>query len=135
VGAITQTPSATSILGYRCQEVADPSKYSHDFYNNFNTSAFTLAPVGSFGNTGLNILRQPAWWNFDAALDKRVSIRERLALRFRFQAFNVFNHTEFNSIGSTYLFNAAGINTNSTTGQYTDTQPARQMALTIRLEF
>lgn len=135
LAAITQTPSTTSILGYRCQEVADPSKYTHDFYNNFNTSAFVLAPVGTFGNAGLSILRQPSWWNFDAALDKKVSIREKVALRLRFQAFNVFNHTEFNSIGSTYLFNAAGINTNSTTGQYTDTQPARQMALTIRLEF
>lgn len=81
------------------------------------------------------LLRQPTWWNFDAALDKKVSIRERVAVRLRFQAFNVFNHTEFNSIGTTYQWNAAGVNLNTTTGQFLATQPPRQMALTARVEF
>jgi hypothetical protein len=135
VGAITQTPSTTTILGYRCQEVTNPQNFTQSFYSNFNTAAFTLAPTGTFGNAGLYILRQPTWWNFDTSLDKKISIKERVALRLRFQAFNVFNHTEFDQIGATYLFNAAGVNTNSTTGQFTKTQPQRQMALTVRLEF
>ncbi len=124
-----------SISGVRCQVVADPRNFTRDFYNNFNTSAFALAPVGTFGSTGVGVLRQPSWWNFDAALDKRIPIKERAALRLRFQAFNVFNHTEFNTIGTTYQWNAAGVNLNTTTGQYTATQPARQLALTARFEF
>ncbi len=124
-----------SISGVRCQVVADPNKYAHDFYNNFNTAAFSLAQIGTFGNTGIGVLRQPAFWNFDASLDKRVPIRERMALRLRVQAFNVFNHTEFNTIGTTYQWNAANVNLNTTTGQYTGTQPARQIALTARFEF
>src|SRR5262249_19116694 len=63
-----------SISGVRCQVVADPQKYSHDFYNNFNTAAFALAPIGTFGNTGVGVLRQPSFWNLDAAMDKRIPI-------------------------------------------------------------
>ena len=58
-----------------------------------------------------------------------------MALRLRFQAFNVLNHTEFNKIGTTYQWNAAGLNLNTTTGHFTGTQPPRQMALTARVEF
>jgi len=124
-----------SITGVRCEVVADPKAYNHDFYNNFNLAAFALAPIGTFGNAGVGDLRQPSWWNLDTALDKKISIKERLAIRLRFQAFNVFNHTEFNRIGTTFQWNAAGVNLNTTTGQYTGTQPARQMALTARIEF
>src|SRR5262249_562823 len=126
---------SNSISGVRCGVVADPQNFTQDFYHNFNTSAFALASIGTFGNAGVGILRQPTWWNFDAALDKKISIKERAALRLRFQAFNVFNHTEFNTIGTTYQWNAALANLNTTTGQYTATQPARQMAFTARIEF
>ena len=64
-----------------------------------------------------------------------MSIKERVALRVRFQAFNVINHTEFNRIGTTYTWNTAGVNLSTTTGQYISTQPPRQMALTARVEF
>ncbi len=128
-----------NIAGVRCQAVANPQNFTQSFNSNFNTAAFTLAPtsttIPSFGNIGVGILRQPTWWNFDTSLDKKVPITERVNLRIRFQAFNVFNHTEFNSIGATYQFNAAGLNTNTNTGLYTNTQPQRQMALTLRLEF
>src|SRR5262249_23694553 len=124
-----------SISGVRCQVVANPKDFSQNFYNNFNTAAFGLAPIGTFGNVGGGTLRQATWFNIDTSLDKKVAIRERLALRLRFQAFNILNHTEFNKIGTTYQWNAANVNLNTTTGQFTGTQPARQIALTARLEF
>jgi hypothetical protein len=124
-----------SISGVRCQEVANPKSFTQDFYNNFNTAAFGLANIGTFGNVGVGILRQPTWWNFDTALDKKIPIRERLAIRLRFQAFNVFNHTEFNRIGTTFQWNAQNVNLSTTSGQFTGTQPPRQLALTARVEF
>jgi hypothetical protein len=124
-----------SISGVRCEVVGDRKAFTQDFYHNFNTAAFGLAPIGTFGNTGIGVLRQPTWWNLDAALDKRVSLGERAALRLRFQAFNIFNHTEFSSMGSTFQWNAAGANLNTVTGQYTATKNPRQMALTARVEF
>jgi hypothetical protein len=121
--------------GYRCDVTGNPKAFTQNFYNNFNTTAFGMATIGTFGNAGLGILRQPTWWNFDTALDKRIPIKERVSVRLRFQAFNVFNHTEFNTIGTTFSWNAANVNLNTTTGQYTATKNARQMAFTARVEF
>jgi hypothetical protein len=119
----------------RCQEIADPRAFTQDFYHNFNTAAFSMAPVGSWGNTGLGIFRQPSWVNFDMALDKQIVVNEKLRFRIRWQAYNVFNHAEFNAMGTTYTFNAAGANTNTQTGQYTSTLNPRQMELTVRVVF
>jgi hypothetical protein len=121
--------------GARCQEVGDPRNFTQGFYSNFNTAAFALAPAGSFGNAGLGIFRQPTWVNFDMALDRTVVVRERLRLRVRWQAYNVFNHAEFNAYGTTYSFNAANVNTSTTTGQYTSTLNPRQQELSIRAVF
>src|SRR5262249_38304822 len=84
------TSSAVS-GAYRCGVNGDPKAFTQNFFNNFNTGAFGMAALGTFGNAGLGILRQPTWWNFDASLDKKIAIKERLAVRLRFQAFNVFN--------------------------------------------
>ena len=94
-----------------------------------------MAPYGSFGNTGLGIFRQPTTVNFDMSLDKVIPLGEKRVIRIKWQAFNVFNHAEFNNIGSTYTFNTAGSNTNTQTGQYTSTLNPRQMVLTLRFEF
>jgi Carboxypeptidase regulatory-like domain/TonB-dependent Receptor Plug Domain len=121
--------------GARCQESGDPRNFTQGFYSNFNTAAFALAPVGSWGNTGLGIFRQPTWVNFDMALDKTVVVHERLRFRIRWQAYNVFNHSEFNAYGTSYSFNAANVNTSTTTGQYTSTLNPRQQELSIRAVF
>jgi hypothetical protein len=119
----------------RCQEISDPRAFTQNFYSNFNTAAFAMAPYGSFGNTGLGIFRQPGTVNFDMSLDKAISLGERRVFRIKWQAYNVFNHAEFNAIGATYTFNAAGLNTNTQTGQYTSTLNPRQQVLTLRFEF
>ena len=141
------SPSCSSTAGFpysdptlsgltaRCQEVADPRAYTHSFYSNFNTAAFALAPVGSFGNTGLGIFRQPSWWNWDMSLDRAIVVKERFRVRLRWQAYNVFNHPEFNAYGTTYSFNSSNANINTTTGQYTSTLNPRQQELSIRAEF
>ena len=122
--------------GARCQVVANPDAYQHTFFTNFNTAAFTLAPPGTFGNIGLNILHQPSWNNFDVALDKRIQLGKdiRRLLRLRIEAFNVFNHAEFSTIGTTLTLSGA-TNTNTTYGQYTATDSPRQMSTTLRFEF
>jgi len=73
--------------------------------------------------------------NFDVTLDKSIPLGERRVFKIKWQAYNVFNHTEFNGIGSTYTFNAAGANTNTSTGQYTSALSPRQMVLALRFEF
>jgi Carboxypeptidase regulatory-like domain len=64
----------------------------------FNPGAFA-APRGlTFGNEGRNLVRNPRQTNFDMALFKHFPIHESVAMEFRAEAFNVFNHTEWGYI-------------------------------------
>jgi outer membrane receptor protein involved in Fe transport len=61
----------------------------------FNTNAFTPNPVGTFGNSGKNILVGPGIDTGDAALIKNWRVRETDQLQFRWEMFNAFNHPSF----------------------------------------
>jgi hypothetical protein len=63
----------------------------------FNTAAFTVNPVGTFGNAGRNILIGPKMENIDFGAIKSFPIRERYKVQFRAEAFNLFNHPNFNN--------------------------------------
>ena len=61
----------------------------------FNPNAFA-APQGlTYGTAGRNSLFNPHRTNFDMALFKHIPVRERMGFEFRAEAFNVFNHTQF----------------------------------------
>jgi len=62
----------------------------------FNTSAFAFPAFGSFGDAGRNILDGPGFANVNASLMKTTKLREGLDLQFRAEAFNLFNHPNFN---------------------------------------
>ena len=64
----------------------------------FNTAAFALPPIGTFGNAGNGIIRGPGINNWDFALYKNIPIRESLSAQFRAQFFNVFNHPSFSGV-------------------------------------
>ena len=61
----------------------------------FNTNAFTTNAIGTFGDTGRNILRGPTTRNLDWSLFKNIPIKETRSLQFRAELFNVFNHANF----------------------------------------
>jgi len=78
----------------------------------YNAAAF-VAPQGlTFGNSGRNSLTNPRFVNFDMSLFKHFPIKEAYAFEFRWDAFNVFNHTQFNaidnSLGSSTFLEATG---------------------------
>ena len=92
------------------QPPADPS-FGPTFYN---AGAFT-APRGlTFGNSGRNSLRNPRQTSFDMAMFKRFAFGEARAFEFRVEAFNVFNHTEWNGIASNTLDTNGFLATNGT---------------------
>ena len=92
----------------------------------FNTACFT-APSGNNGSVNIPnnpwtfgneprvdaSLRQQGVVNFDFAVFKRTTIMERLALEFRAEFFNIFNHPQFGPPNGTV--------TSSTFGQVTNT--------------
>jgi hypothetical protein len=61
----------------------------------FNTSAFVPNPIGTFGNTGKDILRGPRYFDTDLALLKNANLTERVSLQFRAEFYNAFNNVNF----------------------------------------
>ena len=61
----------------------------------FNPTAFALPPPGQFGNAGRNILRGPAFAQFDVALQKNLQLTERVKLVLGAEAYNLLNHPNF----------------------------------------
>lgn len=66
----------------------------------YNPAAFAVPTGLTYGNLGRNTLRYPGRTNFDFGVFKRFSIGEKAGFEFRWETFNIFNHTQFNSIGT-----------------------------------
>ena len=62
----------------------------------FNTAAFAFPFPGTFGNAGRNILEGPGFQNVNMSILKNTRFNERFNLQFRAEAFNLFNHANFN---------------------------------------
>ena len=86
----------------------------------FNAAAYAPPTALTFGNSGRNSLNNPNFINFDMALFKHFAIKEYGAIEFRAEAFNVFNHTEWEPLagqgGSGASNNSSGTNTFGSTG-------------------
>ena len=86
----------------------------------YNAAAYATPTALTFGDSGRNSLRNPDFINFDMALFKRFAIKEKAAIEFRAEGFNVFNHTEWNPIagqaGAGANISGSSTNTIGTTG-------------------
>lgn len=56
---------------------------------------FVQNALGTFGNTGKNVLLGPRYFNTDIGVIKNTSITERANLQFRAEFFNLFNNVNF----------------------------------------
>jgi hypothetical protein len=64
----------------------------------YNPAAFALPTGLTFGNVGRDTLNYPGRLNFDSGLFKRFAINERAGFEFKWEVFNLFNHTQFDQI-------------------------------------
>jgi hypothetical protein len=102
----------------------------------FNTSAFTIAPVGTIGNAGVNQLYGPGFMNFDASIARRVPVgSEKRVFVLRFEAYNIFNHAEFSGLNTGATYNASNVQITNTFGTASSTRPARICSGVLRFEF
>ena len=77
-------------------------KLSHPTVNDwFDTTAFTDAPAGVYGNSGVNPLHGDDQIQLDSSLEKTFPLFDRSQLLFRVDAFNTFNHPDFNTPDAT----------------------------------
>lgn len=66
-----------------------------------NGAAFSIPPAGQSGTLGRNQLRGLGAWQVDAALRRQFGLTERSKLQFRFEAFNLLNHSNFGTTQTT----------------------------------
>jgi Carboxypeptidase regulatory-like domain len=84
----------------------------------YNPAAFAQPTGLTFGTATRNFLNNPSRLNFDMALFKTFTIHEAIALQFRAEAFNVFNHTEWASGNPTASTTGSGGVANATIACY-----------------
>ena len=99
----------------------------------FNPNAFVQPLPGTYGNVGRNVLTGPRLVETDASLTKLFSLSERLNLQFRFEFFNLFNHTNFNA-PNPVVYAAASDGPSPTAGIITSTTTtSRQIQFGLKL--
>ena len=114
----------------RPDQIGDPNKGApHTIAQWFNTSAFTdVDPLNIRpGNARPGTIKGPGIERYDLSLFKNIKMTEVVGMQFRLEAFNVFNHTNFQSI-DTNLFSG-------TFGQVLDTHNPRIVQLGLKLNF
>ena len=93
---IDQSNTGRSNLGFgyndRPNVSGDPSVDDPTAERWFDTTAFSFAPFGSFGNAGRNILDGPGYQNINLAVIKHVSLGGDARLQLRAETFNLWNH-------------------------------------------
>jgi len=66
----------------------------------FNCAAYIQTQGLTFGNSGRNSLNNPRRTDFDMSIYKIFKPKEQLAVQFRAEAFNIFNHTQWNGVNN-----------------------------------
>ncbi len=67
----------------------------------YNPAAFGQPTGLTFGDAGRNILNYPSRWNMDMGIFKRFAVnKERQAVEFRAEGYNVFNHTQWSGVSN-----------------------------------
>lgn len=96
--------NGNTFSGARPDLIGDPQQGApHTISQWFNTSAFGFVPSGEIrpGNEKRGTIEGPPMVRWDASLYKNTNVTERVSVQFRAEAFNVLNHTNFNTFLST----------------------------------
>ena len=120
--------SGDSIFGQdRPDVIGDPSSGASTPERFFNTDAFAVPALRTFGNAGRNTLTGPGSASVDLALSRTLAVTEAAELNLRVEAFNLLNRANF---GLPRRFADQ-----PTFGRVTSAGAARQVQLGLRLTF
>ncbi len=93
----------------------------------FDTHAFALPALGTFGTSGRNILYGPGLQNFDTSLFKQIPVNERSHFELRWELFNSLNRANF--LNPNNSFQSAAF------GRITSAQSSRIMQIAAKFYF
>jgi hypothetical protein len=101
-----------------------------------NAAAFSRpSGRGDFGNAERYVFQGPGISNWNLSLFKNFPLGGSRRLQFRWEMYNVLNHTQFLAIDNTVRFTAAGEQTNAAFGKATSARNPRIMQASIRFAF
>jgi len=105
----TGTGSRLDLVGN--PKAAHPAEVAGDIGPLFyNPAAFAVPQGLTFGDVGRNTLNYPGRINFDFGTFKRFAITEKTGVEFKWETFNLFNHTQFNAISGNSSSGGSGAN-------------------------
>ncbi|MGH9717252.1 MAG: TonB-dependent receptor [Candidatus Acidiferrales bacterium] len=98
---ITAATAAVAVSGSEPMIGGDPNSSPGPYTGNCTTSATGTTEFVNcgtiYGNSGVGVITGPGQWNWDMALAKTLPVTEGTHLEFRAEAFNIWNHTQFNN--------------------------------------
>jgi hypothetical protein len=103
--------------------------------NWFNPAAFAVPANGTWGSLGRYAARGPGFYQIDTALQKQFAIPERIAFRFRVEAFNLFNHPTYDLPASNFSSGSFGQTTSILNTGAVGTGTPRRIQFSARLTF
>ena len=103
--------------------------------NWINAAAFSTPASQTFGNLGRNAFRAPGISQLDLGLSKYVSITERMSIRLRADAFNVFNRAQFGAPNADLSASNFGVITTTISNYATGRGTPREFQLSAKFIF
>ena len=140
-GVCFSTTAGTDLIGGGDGQRIDISANPQYGYGNhsrlqwFNTSVFSVPPLGYIGSAGRDVFRGPGQNQWDLSAFKRFVFRERASVELRGEFYNAFNHAQWSSINAAAQFNPVGQQVNSLFGQATADRGPRVIQLSLRAQF
>jgi hypothetical protein len=126
--AVAAGSPAADLIPSRCDRGVNTSASAAVLCPNISNFPFTQPLLGNPGTLGRNVFPLAGFQDFDWALLKDTKLTERVKFQFRWEVFNVFNHTNLSGFTNTL--------TSPSFGQYTSTASnSRQMQAGLKLVF
>ena len=111
-------------------------------FQRLNAACFTQPALGTYGDIGRNTLRQPGINNWDMGFGKSFELYERLRFALKMDAFNIFNHHQYNNnVGGLLVAGSGGASAIDNTvgdtkfGLITTSAPGRILQFSGKLTF
>jgi Carboxypeptidase regulatory-like domain/TonB-dependent Receptor Plug Domain len=90
---------------------------------------------GDYGNAARNVFQLPMIQNWNLSFFKNFPLGGERRLQFRWEIYNLLNHTQFSTVDNTARFDAAGVQVNQQFGKATAARNPRIMQGAIRFTF
>ena len=121
-------PDCTGSVTYLKKKVDVPGS---SYIQWWDPSAFSQPTAGSYGNCGVGSLRGPRYSDVDLSIHKNFHITEDMALEFRTDFVNLFNHPVLDFAGGPSAFSL----TSGVMGQINSSQGERNIQFALKFHF